>query len=326
MRVIEVRECGSPSVLQVANRPRPRPAKHELRIGVTVAGVNFADVMHRQGTYPGGPATPYVPGFEVAGVVDDVGMAVDRFETGDRVVSYVDGGTGGYAEFTTAQAGHTFHVPESLPLSDAVAVPIQFLTAHNCLFEWGELDADERVLIHAAAGGVGTAAVQLARNADADVFGTASTGTKLSRIRALGCDHCINYEETSFVDAVDQLTDGDGVDLVLDGVGGTVHHNSLKALAPFGRLVAYGVASGSGTQLNPSGLLTNNLQVYGYHYGGALAEDPKRVLGPAEDTLQRLSNGTIETVLDERLPLERAATAHQRLERRKNVGKVILQP
>jgi NADPH2:quinone reductase len=324
MRVIEVREYGAPGVLQMGTREQPTPSHNELRIEVEAAGVNFADVMHRRGTYPSGPSPPYVPGFEVAGVVESTGSAVEPFDSGDRVVSYVASGTGGYAEYALAKPIHTFHVPDSVSLQEAVAVPIQFLTAHNCLFEWGDLDENDRVLIHAAAGGVGTAAVQFAREAGAEVFGTASTGVKLDRIDALGCDHCINYTETPFVEAIDQLTDGAGVDLVLDGVGGDVHHNSLRALAPFGRLVAFGVASGEGTQLNSSGLLTKNLQVYGYHYGGALAEAPARVLGPADGILQQLANGTLEAVLEDTIPLEKATTAHQRLENRASIGKIVL--
>lgn len=326
MRAIEVTEYGSPTVLRTTNRPQLHPSDHELCIEVVAAGVNFADIMHRRGTYPSGPAPPYIPGFEVSGVVDAVGAGITQFGVGDRVVSYVAGGTGGYAEYALVEPNHTFRVPEDLPLHEAVAVPIQFLTAHNCLFEWGGLDAGDRVLIHAAAGGVGTAAVQLALEAGAEVFGTASTETKLDRIRSLGCDHCLNYAEISFVDAITHRTDGEGVDLVLDGVGGSVHHNSLKVLAPFGRLVAYGVASGEGTQLNPSGLLTKNLQVYGYHYGSALAEVPERVLGPSESILQQLSNGTIDVILDDTILLEQAAMAHQRLENRENVGKIVLQP
>ena len=324
MRIIEVREYGTPSVLQVANHEQPTPSHNELRIEVEAAGVNFADVMHRRGTYPSGPSPPYVPGFEVAGVVDSTGSDVELFDIGDRVVSYVASGTGGYAEYALAKPVHTFHVPDSVSLHEAVAVPIQFLTAHNCLFEWGGLDENDRVLIHAAAGGVGTAAIQLAREAGAEVFGTASTDVKLDRIDALGCDHCINYEETPFVEAIEQLTDGEGVDLVLDGVGGEVHHNSLRVLAPFGRLVAFGVASGEGTQLNSSGLLTHNLQVYGYHYGGALAEAPDRVLDPADGILQQLANESLETVLEDTIPLEKATMAHQRLESRNSVGKIVL--
>ncbi|WP_049901999.1 NADPH:quinone oxidoreductase family protein [Natrinema sp. J7-1] len=324
MRVIEVREYGTPSVLRVATHEQPTPSHNELRIEVKAAGVNFADVMHRRGTYPSGPSPPYVPGFEVAGVVDSTGSDVEPFDIGDRVVSYVASGTGGYAEYALANPVHTFHVPDSVFVHQAVAVPIQFLTAHNCLFEWGGLDKNDRVLIHAAAGGVGTAAIQLAREAGAEVFGTASTDVKLDRIDALGWGHCINYEEKPFVEAIEELTDGEGVDLVLDGVGGEVHHNSLKVLAPFGRLVAFGVASGEGTQLNSSGLLTQNLQVYGYHYGGALAEAPNRVLDPADGILQQLANGTLEAVLEDTIPLEKATVAHQRLESRTSVGKIVL--
>lgn len=324
MRVIEVSEYGNPSVLQVTNHEQPTPSHNELGIEVEAAGVNFADVMHRRGTYPSGPSPPYVPGFEVAGIVDSTGFDVEPFDIGDRVVSYITGGTGGYAEYALVKPVHTFRVPDSVSFHEAVAVPIQFLTAHNCLFEWGNLDENDRVLIHAAAGGVGTAATQLAREAGAEVFGTTSTDVKLNRIDVLGCDHCINYEETPFVEVIKQLTDGEGVDLVLDGVGGEVHHNSLKALAPFGRLVAFGVASGEGTQLNTSGLLTQNLQVYGYHYGGALAEAPDLVLSPVDGILQQLANGSIETVLEDTIPLEQAMVAHQRLENRNNVGKIVL--
>jgi NADPH2:quinone reductase len=231
--------------------------------------------MQRRGHYHGGPEPPYVPGMEAAGTVDAVGEGVDR-EVGERVVAMSEGC---YAEYVTANAAALLDVPESMSFAEAAGFPVQFLTAHNVLFECGNLTADERVLIHAAAGGVGTAATQLAREAGADVFGTASTQEKLDLAERLGVDHPIDYTETDFVDAVVDASDGEGVDLVLDGVGGDTSAESLDCLVPFGRMVVYGAASGRPGTLDTATLLFDNYTVHGYHLGQSVQRKPDRVFG-----------------------------------------------
>jgi NADPH2:quinone reductase len=341
MKVVRVPEFGDSDVLEVADRERPDPGPGEVRIAVEAAGVNFADVMQRRGHYHGGPEPTYVPGMEAAGTIDAVGEGVER-EVGERVVATT--GRGGYADYAVADADSLFAVPESLSFEEAAGFPVQFLTAHSALHEWGGLEEGERVLVHAAAGGVGTAAVQLASAAGAEVFGTASTDEKLELAERLGCDHPINYEETDFREVVEEKTDGEseeprssnasgegsdpraGVDLVLDGVGGDTFSRSLDALSHFGRVVAYGAASGEPGRVETTRLLFENVSVVGFHLGQALARDPQRVLTAVPELQEMLAGGDLEVVVGATFPLEDADEAHAAIENRETVGKVALRP
>lgn len=323
MRAIEASQYGDAEVLQVVEREKPEPEPGEVRIEIEAAGINFADIMQRRGRYPGGPEAPFVPGLEAAGRVDAVGEGAGLSE-GDRVVAMLQ--NGGYAEHATVPAHSVFPIPEGMGFETAAGFPVQFLTAHGCLFGWGELEDDERVLIHAAAGGVGTAAVQLASRAGAEVFGTASTAEKLDLAERLGCDHPINYTDTDFVEVVRERTDGDGVDLVLDGVGGDVFHDSLDALSHFGRIVTYGVASGDPPAVETPRLLFENVSVIGYHLGQAVTRDPGRALAGIPELTQGLTEGDLEVVLGKRFALDDAGDAHRYIEDRKSSGKVLLLP
>jgi len=322
MRAIEVTAYGDSAVMEPVERGQPEPGPGEVRVAVEAAGVNFADIMQRRGHYHGGPETPFVPGLEVAGTVDAVGDGVGR-EVGERVVTMVDGG--GYAEYAVADAAGLLPVPEGLSMREAAGYPVQFLTAHNCLHGWGGLEAGESVLIHAAAGGVGTAAVQLAREAGAEVFDTASTAEKLERVAELGCDHPINYERDDFVAAVGAETDH-GVDLVLDGVGGETTARSLDALSQFGRMVVYGAASGMPGQLQTDDLLFGNYRVVGYHLGRALQLRPTEVLAAVPELSGMLESGDLVVQFDRAFDLSDAADAHEYIESRRSIGKVVVEP
>ena len=323
MKAVAVTEFGGSEGMDVVDRDEPEPGPGEVRIEVKAAGINFADIMQRRGEYQGGPEPPYVPGMEAAGVVDAVGEGVGR-EVGDEVVGFLE--QGGYAEYAIANAAGLFDLPEGMSFQEAAGFPVQFLTAHNCLNEWGGLEAGEDVLVHAAAGGVGTAAVQIASHADATVYGTASTQEKLDLAADLGCDHPIQYTEEDFVETVNDLTDGEGVDLVLDGIGGETTTDSLKALTHFGRLVAYGAASGEPGQPNTADLLFNNHTVIGYHLGQAMYRDPGRVLSAVPELTEMLQTGDLEVVVGHEFDLLDAAEAHQFIEDRKSSGKVVLVP
>ena len=323
MQAIQVTDFGDNSVVEVTERERPDPGPEQVRVEVKAAGVNFADIMQRRGHYQRGPKPPYVAGMEMAGVVDAGGEGTDR-EVGDRVMGFADGGA--FAEYTLASAGGLLDAPEGMSFAEAAGVPVQFLTAHNCLFEWGGLEEGERVLVHAAAGGVGTAAVQLADDAGAEVFGTASTREKLDLAADLGCDHPINYTETDFVAEVEDITDGGGLDLVLDGVGGETSSQSLEALTEFGRIVCYGAASGQPGQLDTGELLFNNYTVYGYHLGRGLAKAPTRVLEAVGPLNEGLATGDLEVVVGHEFDLTDAAEALQFIEDRNSSGKVVLKP
>lgn len=322
MKAIRIEAFGDSDALEPQEVDRPEPGSGEVLLEVRAAGINFADVMQRRGEYPGGPQPPFTPGMEVAGVVEEAGEGVDLAE-GDRVVGLI--GQGGYAEYAVADAGALFPIPEGMGFEEAAGFPVQYLTAHNCLFEWGKLEEGERVLIHAAAGGVGTAAVQLASRAGAEVFGTASTAEKLDLASELGCDHPINYTETDFAEEVGEITD-EGLDLVLDGVGGESFEQSVEALAPFGRVVTYGVASGEPGVVETPELFFGNHSVIGYHLGRASQQAPGRVFSAVEDLTEGFASGELGVVVGETFDLESAADAHAYIENRESSGKVVLVP
>ncbi|MEF8806526.1 quinone oxidoreductase family protein [Natronomonas sp.] len=323
MKAAQITEFGDTDVMEVTETDEPEPGEGQVRIEVKAAGINFADIMQRRGHYQGGPEPPYVPGMEVAGIIDDVGEGVNR-EVGEEVVSLVNGG--GYAEYAIADARGLLEVPGELSFEEAAGFPVQWLTAHNCLHEWGGLEEGETVLIHAAAGGVGSAAVQLADEAGAEVIGTASTEEKLSMAEELGLDHPVQYTEEDFVDRVDEITDGEGVDLVLDGIGGETTDRSLDALTSFGRMVSFGAAAGEPGRPNTADLLFGNKKVIGYHLGRALNEKPMKVMGAVPELTQLLGDGTLEVQVGHTFDLEDAAEAHQFIEDRKSSGKVVLKP
>lgn len=323
MHAIEITDHGGSDVLGVTDRPRPDPGDGEVLIDVEAVGLNFADVEHRRGRYPDGPEPPFVPGMEAAGTIAATGPGVDR-AVGDRVVGFLE--TGAYAGAVVAPTHRLFAIPDSMDARTAAGFPVQFLTAYHALYEWGDLTADDRVLIHAAAGGVGTAAVQLAAATGAEVFGTASTAEKLSLAADLGVERAIDYEERDLADEIDRLTDGAGVDLVLDGVGGEAFYGSLDALAGFGRIVAYGVASGTTPAAATPRLFFENRSVHGFHLGHAFEHRPDRVTAPAPDLLERIADGDLEVVVERTFPLAEAGAAHEHLENRESVGKVVLEP
>jgi NADPH2:quinone reductase len=323
MQAIEITEFGDADTLAVTDAEQPEPREGQVRIEVKAAGINFADIMQRRGHYQGGPEPPYTPGMEVAGVIDAVGDGVGR-DVGEEVVSLVNGG--GYAEYAVADARGLLDIPGQMSFEEAAGFPVQWLTAHNSLHEWGGLEEGEAVLIHAAAGGVGSAAVQLADEAGAEVFGTASTPEKLSMAEDLGMDHAIQYTEEDFVDRVNELTDGEGVDLVLDGIGGETSDESLAALTDFGRMVSYGAAAGEPGRPNTADLLFGNKTVIGYHLGKAIEQQPMKVMGAVPELTQLLGDGTLGVQIGHTFDLTEAADAHRFIEDRKSSGKVVLRP
>lgn len=323
MRAIVVPEYGPPDVMEPRDVEVPDPAPGEIRIEVAAIGVNFADVKRRKGTSSSSPTPPFTPGIEVAGTVDAVGDGAD-YEPGDRVVAYLT--RDGYAEYVVADGRTVFPIPSDLSFDEAAAALVQFVTAHDSLHRCGHVTSDDRVLIHGAAGGVGSAAVQLAAAADATVFGTASTPEKLDLAAELGADYGINYEQRDFAAEIEGLTDGEGVDLVLDGVGGATFERSVEALAPFGRLVSIGCVSGQEGHADPSQVRLDRLSIVGYHLRTSLRERPEEVRSTVETVLSTLVAGTASPVLDEQFPLAEAERAHRHLEDRQSRGKLLLHP
>lgn len=323
MRAIHVTAYGGPEVLQEVELERPEPMAGEIRIDVEAIGVNYADIKRRSGASRNAQSPPYVPGIEAAGTIDAVGDGVE-FAVGDRVTATVS--EGAYATSLVTDTKGVYPIPDSLSFEAAAGVPVQFITAYNCLHGWGGLEAGERVLIHAAAGGVGSLAVQLAAAAGAEVFATASTDAKLDLARELGADHAIDYAETDVAAAVSERTDDEGVDLVLDGVGGDAFAASVEALAPVGRIVTFGMASGSIPTVATPRLLFENRSVVGYHLEHALEHVPDRVETAIPDLLDHLTAGRVDPVIGGTFDLTDARAAHDALESRETVGKVVLEP
>lgn len=323
MQAIHVTDHGDPNVLEIVEIEPPEPKPGEIRIDVEAIGVNFADIKRRSGTSRSSYPIPSVPGIEASGIVDKVTEDTD-FSVGDRVVAYVS--EGAYAEYLVANSEEAFSVPEAMSLEEAAGVPVQFITAYNALHGWGDFEHGDRVLIHAAAGGVGSAAVQLADHAGAEVFATASTEEKRALARDLGADHTIDYTTTNVEDAIYELTDGEGVDIVLDGVGGEAFEESLEALAHFGRIVSIGSASGEEGLPNPSRLRAKNASVIGYHLGRARRNDPESIEPGPSSVFELLALGTIDVLIGKKFPLSEAASAHKFIQSRDSTGKVLLIP
>lgn len=327
MKAVRIHRHGGAEALVLDDVELPRPGRGEVRVEVAAAGVNFIDVYHRTGYYPVGDL-PAVLGREGAGYVDAVGSGVDGFAEGDRV-AFADA-SGSYAEQVTLAADRVIPLrgaaagEREVDLHAAAALPLQGMTAHYLTHGIRPLAAGETVLIHAAAGGVGQLAVQMAKIAGAVVFGTCSSEEKAQRARAAGCDHVIRYDEVDFVDTVRRETDGRGVDLALDGVGRATFEKSVAATRVRGHVVLFGQASGEPDPIRPRKLLGSRTLTC-----ASLADHTRErdeLLARAEAVFGWYRARRLEVTVDGVLPLARAADAHRRLEGRQSAGKLLLEP
>jgi len=327
MRAIQIREFGDNAELHPAEIPEPRPGEGEVLLQVKAAGVNYADILMRRGEYAGRLPLPYVPGFEAAGVILETGKKVNGWRPGQRVMGTAARSRGGcYAEKAILPAGGLLAIPEGLAYQEAAAFPEAFLTAYLALHVNGRLAEGEQVLIHAAGGGVGTAAVQLARASGARILATAGSEEKLRKVKALGADVVINYVAQDFLSAVQKETGGQGVDLVLESVGGEVFDKSLKCLRPLGRLVTYGVTSGRVPSANALDLIQRMICVSGFSLGALSVTHPGLVAESLRGVGELLLRGKVRPVVGHTLPLVRAGEAHQLISSRSSFGKVVLLP
>jgi NADPH2:quinone reductase len=314
---------GGPEVLQPRDLPEPEPGPGELTIEVAYAGVNFAEVMGRRGDMGPRPQ-PFVPGLEVAGRVRALGEGVTEPAVGQPVCAFTE--VGGYAEIAAARAILTYPLEEPLAtdLLDAACAPTIVPTAWSMLRYAARLQPEESVLIHAAAGGLGTMAAQFARHLRAGtIIGTVGSPEKADYARGFGYDHVIERRE--FVAAVRELTDGRGVDLVLDSIGGEVREQSLDALAPYGRMVVHGNASrGADFTAGAGQLMRSNAGMIGYSIGWLSVTHPAELRRAALEALNLLRFGAVRIDVTEVLDLEQAAEAHRRLESGGSRGKLAL--
>ncbi len=328
MRAVIISRHGSPDVLRVEEQPDPVVGPGQLRLDVRAVGINFADLMARVGMYPDAPKPPSVVGYEVAGVVTEVGEGVDGYAVGDRVMA----GTrfGGYASEIVVEAANAIPLPDRLTFEQGAAVPVNYVTAWAALVRFGSIQPGERVLIHAAAGGVGIAATQLAKRYGAEVYGTASPG-KHDAIRGFGVDHALNYGDW----------DLPPMDIVLDAIGGASFRHGYDALRPGGRLVVFGASAVmSGEKRNllaaakaalrmPRFNLISQMSISKSVIGLNMLAlwDSYGTLAPFTGALRELlDDGTIDPVVAAAFPFDKAAEAHRYLAERRNVGKVVLVP
>jgi NADPH:quinone reductase-like Zn-dependent oxidoreductase len=343
MRAVVVTKHGGPEVLQVQERPDPTVGPGEVRIAVKAAGINFADTLARTGLYPDAPKVPCVVGYEVAGAVESVGAGVDSVKPGDRVLA----GTrfNGQAELVTVPARMVYSLPDALSFEEGAAFPVNYATAQAGLVVMGGLKAGERVLIHAAAGGVGISATQIAKRIGAEVFGTASAA-KHDAIRAQGVDHPIDYRSQDFGAEVRRITGGEGVDVAFDALGPSSFRKDYKLLRQGGRLIMYGASEiQTGERRNvPAALRSLAKSPFSsmpWWKGLGVMNENKGVFGlnmlswwDAEGSLDRviepllagLQSGELKPVVAEAFPFDRAPDAHRFIAERRNVGKVVLVP
>lgn len=325
MKAIQFKQYGSPDVLRVINLARPVPKKKDVLIKVEAIGVNYADTARREGAYVVDTPLPFIPGSEVAGEVVELGEEVEGIKVGMKVVTLLGSHRAtGYAEYTLADSRGLIPLPDGVDLKQAAALPLQGLTAYHILKTMGRIEKGETVVVHAAAGGVGTLAVQLAKKFGAHVIATASSDEKLAVAKRLGADVLINYTEAGWQNKVMEETKH-GADVILEMVGGSIFYDSLQCLAPFGRLVFYGMASGQPVKFNPGRLMEKNQSVMGFFLPQMMAK-PSLYQQSLQELLAYMKNGELELLIGGTYPLEDAAHVHRLLQGRKTTGKLILVP
>ena len=315
-------ETGAPDVFRYEDVPDPEPGSGDILIAVEAVSIEGGDTLNRLGGELG--RVPHIVGYQCAGTVLATGTDLTRFAVGDRAVTV--GLDGSHAERRAVPEPFAWKIPDGVSTDEAACVPVPFGTADDCLFEFGRLQAGETALVHAGAGGVGIAAIQMAKRAGARVFATASSDDKLARLKELGLDEGINYATLDFVAEARRLTDGRGVDVVVDSVGGVTLQGSIAALAYRGRCVTVGDASRVRVEtIDVSSMRPNNQTLAGYFMGAELLLSP-RVHELIAGHLDAIARGELRVVIDRSYPLADAAAAHAYIESRQSFGRVLLVP
>jgi NADPH:quinone reductase-like Zn-dependent oxidoreductase len=340
MRQIWISKAGPPETLLLKEAPDPDPRAGEARIRVEASGINFADVMGRMGLYPDLPKIPVVPGYEVAGRVEAVGGGVDPAWIGRNVFALTR--FGGYADVVCAPTGRIFARPEGMSAEEGAAIPVNYITAWQLIVVMGGLKAGETMLVHSAGGGVGVAAIQIAKHLGATVIGTASAG-KHKELGALGADHLIDYRTEDFEKRAREITEGRGVELILDPVGGESLKKGYRLLAPTGRLGIFGASSAATNktggmlgmmsmvartpwlQFNPLSLMNANKGVFGVNLGH-MWDETDRTAGWMNQLIRLWEQRAIKPRIARTFRFSEAAAAHHFIQDRSNIGKVLLIP
>jgi NADPH:quinone reductase len=319
MKVIRIEEHGGPEVLRLREIELPEPGPGEVRVRLHAVGINFVDIYYRRGDYPA--PLPFTPGSEGAGIVEAIGRGIDEFKPGDRVVYTLHPGS--YAEANIVPARLLIPLPDDLSFEQGAAFTLQGLTAHYLIYEYRLPKRGDTVLIHAAAGGMGLLLVQWAKHLGANVIGTVSSEAKARAVRTAGADHAIINTERNFVAETLRLTDGQGADLIIDGVGRTTFAGNLEAAAVRGHVVVYGQASGLPEPIQPISLMDRSISVSGSLLNN-FVRTREELLRRAGDLIRGIREGWLRLNIDHVFPLAEAAEAQRRLENRESIGKIIL--
>ncbi len=323
MTAIEITESGGPEVLQPVERPVPEPGPGEILIAVAAAGVNRPDVVQRLGLYPPPPGASDLPGLEVAGEVAAVGAAVTEWKEGDSVCALISGG--GYAQYATAPAAQVLRVPAGLDSIQAAGIPETFFTVWTNMFDRGHLAAGESILIHGGSSGIGTTAIQLAREFGATAYVTVGNAEKARFCEELGAVKAINYREQDFVEEIKSITDGAGVDVILDIVGGDYLPRNIRLLRVGGRLLQVSLMGGSKGELDLGRVMRNRLTVTGSTLRPrSVAQKGEIAASLRERVWPLFEAGKIGPVIHQTFPLAEASRAHELMETSAHIGKIIL--
>lgn len=324
MQAIIITQPGGPEVLKLAERPAPVCSPGEVLIKVYAAGVNRPDVYQRKGNYPPPVgASPDIPGLEIAGVITETGLDVTRWQPGDKVCALVMGG--GYAEFCAVPQGQCLPIPDNLSFAEAASLPETFFTVWSNVFDRGGLKKGESLLVHGGSSGIGVTAIQMAKALGSTVYVTAGSEEKCKFCEDLGAEKAINYNTENFADVIKQLTDGKGVDVILDMIGGDYTPGNIQSLAEEGRLVLINAMKGKDAQVDLSAVMRKRISITGsmlrsrdIGFKAAIAQNLEKNIWPL------LASGEIKPVINAIFPAEKAAEAHQLMESSEHIGKIVL--
>jgi len=337
MKAAFVTRHGGPGVLRIREAPVPRPEPTQVLVRVRAIGLNFADVFSRLGVYPNTPRVPFIPGLEFSGDVVEMGQEVRLFKGGERVMGYSRNGS--HAEYVAVNERLTMEMPPSMTYEEGSSFLAAYLTGYHGIVRLAHIRTGEKLLVHAAAGGVGLATVQLAKHLGAEIFATAGTDAKVAVVKSQGAHHVMNYVTHDFAEEIRKTTHGYGVDVVMDSVGGETYRKSWELLAQMGRYVLFGVSAVTGKgSLNrlraahvlaamkpvfPPRLLGANKGIFGFNLG-TLQEKETYFREAAMELLRMYEVGALKPYIGARFPFDQIVEAHQTLQTRQSVGKVVV--
>ena len=325
MNYIQIEKHGDPEVLKLHSMPVPEPGPGEVLIKVAAAGVNRPDVMQRKGLYPPPPGATDIPGLEVSGTVVSVGQNVSKPPINSEVCALVT--CGGYAEYCLATASICLPVPEKISLVNAAGIPETFFTVWTNVFKRGQLKAGESLLVHGGSSGIGTTAIQLGKAFGATVYTTAGTSDKCEFCNNLGADAAINYREQDFSEEIKRLTEGKGVNVILDMVGGPYFPKNIRLLADEGRLVQIALMQGSKAEVDFRSLLLKRVTLTGSTLRPRSVEEKTKIAHALQKNVwPLLESGAIRPIIHETFPLKQASEAHRLMESSAHIGKILLKP